>query len=158
LHRASPALRAVSAQLVPIAAARLSPLTRFPHVGRDLRRNGPQVRGRLLDVLRDTNYPVDQRSSTVAWLTDTDQPTERLHSLLAEGLVTQTMRRFSLPASRVTAQPKDSTAWRILRWPRREPSGPLLALQILFLVPVFSLIVCSCRAGSTSLPASTSAG
>lgn len=49
-----------------------------------------QVRGRLLDVLRDNNGPVTRAQLDVAWLTDTAQRDRALYSLLADGLVTQT--------------------------------------------------------------------
>ncbi|WP_373141851.1 A/G-specific adenine glycosylase [Mycobacterium marinum] len=49
-----------------------------------------QVRGRLLDVLRDNNGPVTRAQLDVAWLTDTAQRDRSLYSLLADGLVTQT--------------------------------------------------------------------
>ncbi|MBW0016162.1 MAG: A/G-specific adenine glycosylase [Mycobacterium sp.] len=49
-----------------------------------------QVRGRLLDVLRDNDSPVTRAELDVAWLTDTAQRDRALYSLLADGLVTQT--------------------------------------------------------------------
>ncbi len=56
-----------------------------------------QVRGRLLDVLRDNNSPVTRAELDVAWLTDTAQRDRALYSLLADGLVTQTADgRFAL--------------------------------------------------------------
>ncbi|QLL07086.1 A/G-specific adenine glycosylase [Mycobacterium vicinigordonae] len=56
-----------------------------------------QVRGRLLDVLRDNNSPVTRAQLDVAWLTDTAQRDRALYSLLADGLVTQTADgRFAL--------------------------------------------------------------
>lgn len=56
-----------------------------------------QVRGRLLDVLRDNDSPVARAQLDVAWLTDTAQRDRALYSLLADGLVTQTADgRFAL--------------------------------------------------------------
>jgi A/G-specific adenine glycosylase len=56
-----------------------------------------QVRGRLLDVLRDNEFPVTRAELDVAWLTDTEQRDRALNSLLADGLVTQTSDgRFAL--------------------------------------------------------------
>ncbi|MBV8785684.1 MAG: A/G-specific adenine glycosylase [Mycobacterium sp.] len=56
-----------------------------------------QVRGRLLDVLRASNFPVTRAELDVAWLTDTAQRDRALYSLLADGLVTQTADgRFGL--------------------------------------------------------------
>lgn len=56
-----------------------------------------QVRGRLLDVLRDNNSPVTRAQLDVAWLTDTAQRDRALYSLLIDGLVTQTADgRFAL--------------------------------------------------------------
>src|SRR5271163_4672385 len=56
-----------------------------------------QVRGRLLDVLRDNELPVTRAQLDVAWLTDTEQRDRALNSLLADGLVTQTIDgRFAL--------------------------------------------------------------
>jgi A/G-specific adenine glycosylase len=56
-----------------------------------------QVRGRLLDVLRDNELPVTRAQLDVAWLTDTEQRDRALNSLLADGLVTQTTDgRFAL--------------------------------------------------------------
>lgn len=48
-----------------------------------------QVRGRLLDVLRDNASPVTRAQLDVAWLTDTAQRDRALESLLADGLVTR---------------------------------------------------------------------
>src|ERR1700735_2414852 len=50
-----------------------------------------QVRGRLLDILRDNELPVTRAQLDVAWLTDTEQRDRALNSLLADGLVTQTI-------------------------------------------------------------------
>ncbi len=56
-----------------------------------------QVRGRLLDVLRDNEFPVTRAELDIAWLTDTEQRERALNSLLADGLVTQTIDgRFAL--------------------------------------------------------------
>ncbi len=56
-----------------------------------------QVRGRLLDVLRDSEFPVTRADLDVAWLTDIEQRERALNSLLADGLVTQTTDgRFAL--------------------------------------------------------------
>jgi A/G-specific adenine glycosylase len=56
-----------------------------------------QVRGKLLDVLRDNELPVTRAQLDVVWLTDTDQRDRALNSLLADGLVTQTTDgRFAL--------------------------------------------------------------
>jgi A/G-specific adenine glycosylase len=56
-----------------------------------------QVRGRLLDVLRDNDFPVTREQLDVAWLLDTDQRDRALNSLLADGLVEHTADgRFAL--------------------------------------------------------------
>ncbi len=56
-----------------------------------------QVRGRLLDVLRDSHSPVTRAQLDVAWLTDTAQRDRALDSLLVDGLVEQTADgRFAL--------------------------------------------------------------
>lgn len=56
-----------------------------------------QVRGRLLDVLRNNSSPVTRAQLDVAWLTDTAQRDRALYSLLVDGLVTQTADgRFAL--------------------------------------------------------------
>ena len=56
-----------------------------------------QVRGRLLDVLRDREFPVTRAELDVAWVTDTEQRERALNSLLADGLVVQTTDgRFAL--------------------------------------------------------------
>lgn len=56
-----------------------------------------QVRGRLLDVLRGSDFPVTRAELDVAWLTDTAQRDRALFSLLSDGLVTQTADgRFAL--------------------------------------------------------------
>ncbi|BBZ41867.1 A/G-specific adenine glycosylase [Mycobacterium conspicuum] len=58
---------------------------------------GRQVRGRLLDVLRDNDSPVTRAQLDVAWLADTAQRDRALYSLLDDGLVTQTADgRFAL--------------------------------------------------------------
>lgn len=56
-----------------------------------------QVRGKLLDVLRDSSSPVTRAQLDVAWLTDTAQRDRALDSLLVDGLVEQTVDgRFAL--------------------------------------------------------------
>jgi A/G-specific adenine glycosylase len=56
-----------------------------------------QVRGRLMDVLRDSEVPVTRAQLDVAWLTDTVQRDRALDSLLADGLVAKTSNgRFAL--------------------------------------------------------------
>jgi A/G-specific adenine glycosylase len=56
-----------------------------------------QVRGRLLDVLRDNDSPVTRAQLDVAWRSDTAQRDRALYSLLDDGLVTQTADgRFAL--------------------------------------------------------------
>src|SRR5215218_9307720 len=56
-----------------------------------------QVRGRLLDVLRDNNSPVVRAELDVAWLADPAQRDRALDSLLVDGLVEQTADgRFAL--------------------------------------------------------------
>jgi A/G-specific adenine glycosylase len=56
-----------------------------------------QVRGRLLDILRDNEFPVSRAELDVAWLTNSEQRERALNSLLADGLVTQTIDgRFAL--------------------------------------------------------------
>ena len=50
-----------------------------------------QVRGLLLDVLRLSDFPVTRAQLDVAWLTDTAQRDRALDSLLADGLVAQTV-------------------------------------------------------------------
>ncbi|CAN5667104.1 A/G-specific adenine glycosylase MutY [soil metagenome] len=56
-----------------------------------------QVRGRLLDVLRASDFPVTRAQLDVAWLTDTAQRDRALDSLLVDGLVEQTEDgRFAL--------------------------------------------------------------
>ncbi|MBY0443218.1 MAG: A/G-specific adenine glycosylase, partial [Mycobacteriaceae bacterium] len=63
-----------------------------PYAGTDR-----QARGRLLDVLRAEPTPVTRAQLDVAWLIDTTQRDRALHSLLADGLVTQTRDgRFAL--------------------------------------------------------------
>jgi A/G-specific adenine glycosylase len=49
-----------------------------------------QVRGRLLDVLRRNDFPVNSAELDVAWLADADQRDRALASLLADGLVERT--------------------------------------------------------------------
>jgi len=56
-----------------------------------------QVRGRLLDVLRGNDSPVQRAELDLAWLTDTAQRDRALDSLLVDGLVEQTADgRFAL--------------------------------------------------------------
>lgn len=56
-----------------------------------------QVRGRLLDVLRDNASPVTRAQIDVAWTSDPAQRDRALHSLLVDGLVEQTADgRFAL--------------------------------------------------------------
>jgi A/G-specific adenine glycosylase len=56
-----------------------------------------QVRGRLMDVLRANDCPVTRAQLDVAWLSDTLQRDRALESLLADGLVTNTVDgRFAL--------------------------------------------------------------
>ncbi|WP_273736505.1 A/G-specific adenine glycosylase [Mycolicibacterium septicum] len=56
-----------------------------------------QVRGKLLDVLRDSSSPVTRAQLDAAWLTDTAQRDRALDSLLVDGLVEQTTDgRFAL--------------------------------------------------------------
>jgi A/G-specific adenine glycosylase len=111
-HRFSVALMELGATVCTARAPRcgLCPLTdcRWRHAGyppaqsparRPQRYAGTdrQVRGRLLDVLRNNNSPVTQAQLDVAWLTDTSQRDRALDSLLADGLVTQTADgRFAL--------------------------------------------------------------
>lgn len=75
----------------------------FPEAGKPVRRvqryagTDRQVRGRLLDVLRDNNSPVSRAQLDMAWLTDTAQRDRALDSLLVDGLVEQTADgRFAL--------------------------------------------------------------
>ena len=57
-----------------------------------------QVRGRLLDVLRDAPGPVGPDALEAAWLTDPAQRARCLDSLLVDGLVEQLADgRFALP-------------------------------------------------------------
>lgn len=49
-----------------------------------------QVRGRLMDVLRDSHAPVERARLDLAWLTDPAQRDRALDSLLIDGLVEQT--------------------------------------------------------------------
>ncbi|MEO3758403.1 A/G-specific adenine glycosylase [Mycobacterium sp. B14F4] len=56
-----------------------------------------QVRGRLLDVLRDNATPVTRAELDVVWLSDAAQRDRALDSLLVDGLVEQTADgRFAL--------------------------------------------------------------
>ncbi|HUO40421.1 MAG TPA: A/G-specific adenine glycosylase, partial [Mycobacterium sp.] len=64
-----------------------------------------QVRGRLLDVLRRSDFPVAKEELDVAWLTDTDQRDRALASLLADGLVEQTTDgRYALSGELTAAE------------------------------------------------------
>lgn len=68
-----------------------------------------QVRGRLLDVLRDNDFPVTKAQLDVAWPADAVQRERALASLLADGLVEQFAGgRFALPGQ----DRNDSTASR----------------------------------------------
>ncbi|MEB3030471.1 HhH-GPD family protein [[Mycobacterium] nativiensis] len=68
-----------------------------------------QARGRLLDVLRNNEFPVSRAELDVAWPVDTVQRDRALASLLADGLVEQiTDGRFALPGQ----DRNDSTASR----------------------------------------------
>ena len=75
----------------------------FPEAGKPVRRTqryagtDRQVRGRLLDVLRDNDSPVPRAQLDLAWLADTAQRDRALDSLLVDGLVEQTVDgRFAL--------------------------------------------------------------
>jgi A/G-specific adenine glycosylase len=46
-----------------------------------------QVRGRLLDILRGSDFPVPRNQLDIAWPADTAQRNRALDSLLADGLV-----------------------------------------------------------------------
>ncbi|HEX7322360.1 MAG TPA: A/G-specific adenine glycosylase [Mycobacterium sp.] len=57
-----------------------------------------QARGRLLDVLRASYFPVDRAQLDLAWPVDATQRDRALASLLTDGLVEQTPNgRFALP-------------------------------------------------------------
>ncbi len=57
-----------------------------------------QVRGRLLDVLRERDSPATRVELDSAWVIDSEQRERALDSLLADGLVTRTGDgRFALP-------------------------------------------------------------
>jgi A/G-specific adenine glycosylase len=63
-----------------------------------------QVRGRLLDVLRDAPGPVEAPALEAAWLTDPAQRARCLDSLLVDGLVEQLADgRFALPGETLDA-------------------------------------------------------
>jgi A/G-specific adenine glycosylase len=66
----------------PAYDGRPKPVQRFAGTDR-------QVRGRLMDVLRDTDRPVRRPQLDVAW-SDAAQRDRCLDSLLADGLVEQT--------------------------------------------------------------------
>lgn len=104
-HRFSAALMELGATVCTARAPRcgLCPVTRcrwrqagYPPADGPARRaqtyagTDRQVRGRLLDVLRDNASPVTRAQLDVAWLTDTEQRDRALDSLLADGLVAQT--------------------------------------------------------------------
>ena len=64
-----------------------------------------QVRGRLLDVLRTNDFPVQRHQLDVVWRTDTDQRDRALNSLLADGLVEQTPDgRYALAGEAAAAE------------------------------------------------------
>ena len=67
----------------PPGAGPVRPVQRYAGTDR-------QVRGRLLDVLRDRELPAAQAELDVAWTTDVAQRTRALDSLLADGLVERT--------------------------------------------------------------------
>ncbi|WP_414826494.1 A/G-specific adenine glycosylase [[Mycobacterium] zoologicum] len=68
-----------------------------------------QVRGRLLDILRDNDFPVTKAQLDVAWPADAVQRERALASLLSDGLVEQDAGgRFALPGQ----DRNDSTASR----------------------------------------------
>jgi A/G-specific adenine glycosylase len=73
-----------------------------------------QVRGLLLDVLRASDFPVTRAQLDVVWPTDTAQRGRALDSLLADGLVTQTVDGLFALAGEENqgAVRKDSTACR----------------------------------------------
>jgi A/G-specific adenine glycosylase len=74
----------------PVASAPTRRVQRYAGTDR-------QVRGRLLDVLRDNDFPVSRAELDVAWLSDTAQRDRALDSLLVDGLVEQTADgRFAL--------------------------------------------------------------
>jgi A/G-specific adenine glycosylase len=74
----------------PVASAPTRRIQRYAGTDR-------QVRGRLLDVLRDNDFPVSRAELDVAWLSDTAQRDRALDSLLVDGLVEQTADgRFAL--------------------------------------------------------------
>ncbi|MCP2627872.1 A/G-specific adenine glycosylase MutY [Mycolicibacterium smegmatis] len=65
-----------------------------------------QVRGKLLDVLRDSTTPVTRAQLDVVWLSDPAQRDRALDSLLVDGLVEQTADgRFALAGEGETGQP-----------------------------------------------------
>jgi A/G-specific adenine glycosylase len=74
----------------PAYAGPAKPVQRFAGTDR-------QVRGRLLDVLRDTSTPVTKAALDIVW-SDAGQRDRCLDSLLADGLVEQTADGlFALP-------------------------------------------------------------
>lgn len=65
-----------------------------------------QVRGKLLDVLRDSTTPVTRAQLDVVWLSDPAQRDRALDSLLVDGLVEQTADgRFALAGEGETGRP-----------------------------------------------------
>ena len=70
VHRADAAVWAVPAQRVPVAAGRLPARRKVRLVGpQGYAGTDRQVRGRLMDVLRDSEFPVTRAQLDVAWLT-----------------------------------------------------------------------------------------
>jgi A/G-specific adenine glycosylase len=66
-----------------------------------------QVRGKLLDVLRGSVFPVERAQLDIVWLTDTAQRDRALDSLLVDGLVEQTADgRFALAGEGDDAGPQ----------------------------------------------------
>jgi A/G-specific adenine glycosylase len=73
------------------------PATALPRRAQRYAGTDRQVRGRLLDVLRDNESPVSRAQLDVAWLSDTAQRDRALDSLLVDGLVEQSADgRFAL--------------------------------------------------------------
>jgi len=66
-----------------------------------------QVRGKLLDVLRGSVFPVERAQLDIVWLTDAAQRDRALDSLLVDGLVEQTADgRFALAGEGDDAGPQ----------------------------------------------------
>ncbi|HEX7323327.1 MAG TPA: A/G-specific adenine glycosylase [Mycobacterium sp.] len=79
----------------PAAAGPRRPAQRYAGTDR-------QARGRLLDVLRASDFPVNRAQLDLAWPVDATQRDRALASLLADGLVVQTAGgRFALPGEEV---------------------------------------------------------